>query len=485
MQAELVIDLNDLGSDVGRALGRDTPVLPSLAQVATLWDRLGVHVAAVHLIAPGRTSLSTGEPVFAEPRAQTWWEAESSFLADEDFDVEILFSVMGDHAPIAQHALLVTTALGRSDQIAELPDAPDTVVIVMSNSEAAASAVTHARGVPVIVAGTAVPNEEIAHMRLELSWMGSLANRFALLSLSEIELHDGRPSLEDRPIGSPYHSLDGRDPQVASLPSFAASVTMFDPMFFRMQENGDAAPERSGVASVVETLGLGELVHIETPDLPELDSGRSGTQLVASMYRHATDHPHLPIIIASTRPALIVVASQLERFGMSNAHRFLRLCLPRRDSSFIESTSVGLSQAARIIVEKSLSAPLFAPRAADSDEESRRFRHLGDHPISPTIVLYSNPSATKAASAEWRQATGRRFLLIGADAAAAVPADEPEADQLPLALGGCTDFTIRAPDLQPGCIVEGILNDDADGWIVVSDPIERRVRERETTAEAA
>ena len=47
MFAELVVDLDDVGNDVGKALGRDVLVLPSLIKIVELWSELGVTVTAV------------------------------------------------------------------------------------------------------------------------------------------------------------------------------------------------------------------------------------------------------------------------------------------------------------------------------------------------------------------------------------------------------------------------------------------------------
>ena len=146
MHAELVIDLNEVGSDVGKALGRDTAVLPSLGKVATLWRALGVDVTAMHVVVPGYSVRSSGHPSFSELHARTWWETESVFLDDETFDVHIVLSAVGDDGAVAQQSLVTTTALRRSDGLAADSVEGDAIVIVMTNSPAATVAVSHARG---------------------------------------------------------------------------------------------------------------------------------------------------------------------------------------------------------------------------------------------------------------------------------------------------------------------------------------------------
>lgn len=499
MQAELVIDLNGLGTDVGKALGRDVAVLPSLNKVAALWSALGVEVTSMHLITPGYSIRSSERPNFGEIHAATWWETESVFIEDSPFDAHISFCALGDDGPIGLHSLVVATALQRSDVMAQSGVEEDGMVIVMSNSAAVASAVTHARGMPVMIAGTIVPDSGLAHARLDPSWMGMLTNRFAAFSIPDIELRNGRPWADGVAVCTPYGGTEGRDLDAGVLPSFAASVAIFDPEFFRVFESdGDFTPDAAGVASVVHTLGLGELVHVEvgsqdsTPDLAE-------SRLVAALYRYANDHPDVPIVVASGRPGLIVATSDLEGYGLINERRFLRLCLPMRETTFNETAFEGRTAAARVVIEGSLSEPLFAegekptpslvqtPAVAedDIDQSEDSAPQTEERPSSPTLVLYTNPNTAKEASNNWRHSTQRRFLIMGATAAEAVPADAPDGQFLPVSLGGCTDFSLRRPDLRPGCVVEGILDASGERWIIVSDPIERRRAERQPTAQAA
>jgi hypothetical protein len=359
--------------------------------------------------------------------------------------------------------------------------------------------VTHARGVPVMIAGTIVPDSGLSHARLDLSWMGMLTNRFAAFSIPDIELRKGRPWADGVAVCTPYGGTEGRDPNTGVLPSFAASVAIFDPEFFRVSESdGEFTPDSAGVASLVQTLGLGELVHVEvasqdsTPDLAE-------SRLVAALYRYAHDHPDAPIVVASGRPGLIVATSDLEGYGLINERRFLRLCLPTRESTFNETAFERRSAAARVVIERSLSEPLFAEgeeptpslvqpaelAAEVIDHRDEPASETEARPSSPTLGLYTNPNTAKEASTNWRQSTQRRFLMMGAKATEAVPADTPDGQFLPVSLGGCTDFSLRRPDLRPGCVVEGILDASGERWIIVSDPIERRRAERETAAQAA
>jgi len=482
MQAELVIDLNQLGDDAGKALGRDVAVFPSLNKVAAMWSALGVEVTAMHLITPGYSIRSSETPNFGAIHAATWWETESVFIEDAPFDAHISFCALGDDGPIGLHSLVVATALQRSDVMDQSGVEEEEMVIVMSNSAAVAPAVTHARGAPVMIAGTIVPDSGLSHARLDLSWMGMLTNRFAAFSIPDIELRKGRPWADGVAVCTPYGGTEGREPNTGVLPSFAASVAIFDPEFFSVFENyGEFTPDAAGVALVVHTLGLGELVHVEvasqdsTPDLAE-------SRLVAAMYRYSHDHPDAPIVVASGRPGLIVATSDLEGYGLINERRFLRLCLPIRESTFNETAFEGRNAAARVVIERSLSEPLFA----EGEEPTPSLVQTAKaRPSSPTLILYTNPKTAKEASTNWRQSTQRRFLMMGANSTEAVPADTPDGQFLPVSLGGCTDFSLRRPDLRAGCVVEGILDASGERWIIVSDPIERRHAERQTAAQAA
>lgn len=473
MFAELVIDLDVVGDDVGKAMGRDSAVLPSMIKIVQLWRSLGVEVSAIHLVVAGYSLRTSGRPSFEEHHVGTWWETETASVEENGLDVTIVPSAVNDEGPVGNDALVVTTALRRSDELVEDSDSPASLVIVMSNSEAVAPAVTHARGVPVMLADTEAVDAELAHAHLDLSWMGMLANRYSPLELPDVELRDGRPWRGNDPICTSFDSLLGRDDSAATLPAFAASVVLFDPEHFAVHDGEtDAIPDPLGVAAVVQMLGLGELVHVETPSeesSPELVEA----SFVATMYRFAKDNPDTPIIVASSRPGVVVATSDLEAYGLINARRFLRLCLPHRDEVFNEMALTGRQSASRVIVERSLSEPLFAEedttiRSASLDEEE------SDRSASPTLFLFTNPAVTRETSHTWRAATRRRFLVLSEDVLGAKPADQLDDQPLPVSLGGCTDFRIRRPNLQAGSIVEGILDTTRERWIVVSDPIERR-----------
>ncbi len=474
MHAELVIDLQDVSADVGKALGRDVAVHPSLGKIAALWKILGVDVSAIHVIVPGSYSRPSGQPRFSELRAQTWWETESVFLADEVFDVHVVPSAVGDEGTVAQQSLVTTTALRRSDELAAQGLDGEAIVIVMTNATEAGLAVSHARGVPVMLAGTAERTTEISHANLDLAWMAMLANRFASLSLPDVALRSGQPRRNGNALCPPFDSTLGRDESVAMLPPLAESIVIHDPEHFSVVDDDmDATPEASGIASVVEVLGLGERVHVETLGEDAETESLAETALVATIYRFATDHPNTPIIIASSRPALVAVASDLDAYGLINPRRFLRLCFPVRHSTFNEDGFEGRQMASRVLLERSLSEPLFAEGDSSIHSMSLHESNVGRE-SSPTLALFTNPNGGRQATHEWRHATGRRFLMLGADVTEAVPADEPTGEFLPVSLGGSTDFSLSRPDLHPGSIVEGVLDTKRQRWIVVSDPIERR-----------
>ena len=510
MRAEIVIDLNDVGDDVGRAMGRDVAVYPVLGNVALLWHHLGVDVTAMHIVASGSPSTSITRS-FAELHTTAWWKTECAFLDDYAFTASFAVSANGEDGPVGVHELISAIALERSDALAEREDA--SVVIVMSNSPDVAPAVTYSRGVPVLIAGTVVPDSGLAHARLDLSWMGLLKGRFAAFKLPEVELRDGRPWSNDVAVGTPYERAEGRDLRAGLLPSFAESVALFDPDHFIINSAHEQShPGDAGIASTVHALGLGTLVHID--DLSSHVRSRVDTTAVAALYRYAADHPDAPIIVASSRPSLVAATSALDVYRIPNPKRVLRLCLPERDSKFDESSFATETSACRIVVERTLAEPLFgeddatSATAPDVLEDAQPGSHQpsltlivgGSDPsaeqetesipareISPTLVMYANPNTIRDDSGAWRQATQRRFLLLGANGAEATPADATDGSFLPISLGGCTDFALRRPALRPGCIVEGILNTSGDKWIVVSDPIERRriMRSSDRNTEAA
>ncbi|MFT7476579.1 MAG: hypothetical protein ACI81L_003536 [Verrucomicrobiales bacterium] len=485
MRAELVIDLNDVGDDVGRALGREVAVFPSLGKLAEMWELLGVDVTVAHIVAPGLPVRSIeDDQSFGELHTAAWWKTESVFLENGPIEANLSFCALGEDGSVGLDALVVATALHRSDALADADEAEPVIVIVMSNSPGVAPAVTHARGVPVMIAGTVIPHSGLAHARLELSWMSLLSNRFAALRLDDVELRNGRPWSDGVAVCTPFDGTEGRDSNVAVLPSFAESVALFDPEHFQAHdESAQAIPDDAGLASVIHALGLGTLVHIDHVG----DRQRANTldtQTVASLYRYAFDHPDVPIVVASARPSTIAATSDLEHFHVAEPDRVLRLCLPKREISFDEESFSTSSAACRIVIERSLTEPLLAEdeNAADDSDSGRHLTLIegGENSvpivrsISPTLVLYTNPNTVRDDSKRWRHSTQRRFLLVGASGADATPADSFDGSFLPVSLGGCADFSARGPALRPGCVVEGILHASGERWIVVSDPIERR-----------
>lgn len=472
MHVELVIDLEHLGRELGEELGRETPVFPSLGKIALLWRNLGLSVSQMHVVMPGHSLSSPVQASMQEERAKQWWQTESVYLEDEDFDVNIVHSSITDEGPVGHEALVVTTALARSDQ----PATEVGLVVVMSNAPSATVAVSHARGAAVMVASTS-SHSRLAHICLDPSWMAGLTNRLATLSMPDVTVHNGTPARDGIPIGTPYGSLLGRDDEVAQLPSFAESAVVLDREFFTITSSGtEVVPSSAGVATMVQMLGLGELVHVETAD-ESIEPELSEVTLLATLYRLATDHPDAPIIIASSRPALVVATSDLDTFSLSNQRRFLRLCLPARTGLFDESTFHGTNTTPRVLLEQSLSEPLFADDDTTIMAPTIHDRE-DDGASSPTLVLFTNPNNAREISADWRTSTGRRFLALGPDVLVATPADDVDAEPLPVSLGGCTDFALRRPDLQEGSVVEGILDTTRQRWIVLSDPIERRAMVR-------
>ena len=490
MRAELILDLHGVGADVGRARGRDVSVFPALGNIDQLWRHLGVDVSAIHVVAPGSSSRdNSGATTFGELHTAAWWKTEEIFLEDQSFDASLSFCALGEDGPVGLNELVTTIALSRSDALSDSAEAD--LVIIMSNAPEVAPAVTYARGVPVMIAGTIVPDSGLSHARLDLSWMGLLKDRFASFKLNDVELRDGRPWSNGIAICTPFDRTDGRDHSVGGLPSFAESIAIFDPEHFHLGES--VSPDDAGVASVVHTLGLGALVHIE--DISTHRAKTADTSSAAAFYRYAADNPDSPIIVASARPGMIAMTSALDAYQISNPERILRLCLPEREHWFDEAGFASSQPACRIVIEATLTEPLFG-----EDEERPAINDGEDGPTltllqggeddseamrrstSPTLVLYANPNTIRDDSEQWRQSRQRRFLLLGANGAEATPANHGEGTFLPISLGGCTDFALRRPPLRPGCVVEGVLSSSGDRWVVVSDPIERR---RSSRAEAS
>lgn len=504
MRAELIIDLHDLGNEVGRALGRDLTTLPALGTLEELWRELGVTVTAMHVVIASETTEATNS--FDDLHTNAWWKTEEAFLNEHDFTVSFLRAPMAARGPVGLSELITTTALRRSDELLDAANAADDadspIVIVMSNAAEVAPAVTHARGVPVMIAGTSIHDPGLSHARLELSWMGLLKERFTTIKLPKVELRNGRPWSGDTAISTPYTGTEGRDLTAASLPSFAESVAIFDPEHFEVSDGtNSASPLEAGLAAVVHTLGLGALLHVEDVSHYELGS----TQIAAATYRFAADNPDIPLVIASVRPSLVALTADLDTFSIANPRRIIRLCLPERETVFNEAPFASDSAACRIVIERTLTAPLLeepmAPVNGDNSSESESERHLalvddstntessdpasdseeaGDNrrSPSPTLTLYANPNTVREMSNKWREQNARRFLMLGANGNEATPADARDGVFLPISLGGCTDFLMRRPQLRPGCIVEGVLNADETRWLIVSDPIERRRRRR-------
>ena len=482
MRAELILDLHGVGADVGRARGRDVSVFPALGNIGQLWRHLGVDISAIHVVAPGSSSHdNSGATTFGELHTAAWWKTEEVFLEDQQFEASLSFCALGEDGPVGLNELVTTIALSRSDALADSSDAD--LVIVMSNSPDVAPAVTYARGVPVMIAGTIIPDSGLSHARLDLSWMGLLKDRFASFKLNDVELRDGRPWSNGVAICTPFGRTDGRDLSVGGLPSFTESIALFDPEHFRLEDHA-VSPDDAGIASVVHTLGLGTLVHIE--DVSTHRAKTANTTSAAALYRYAADNPDSPIVVASARPGLIAVTSALDSYRISNPERILRLCLPEREHWFDEAGFASARPACRIVIERTLTEPLFGEdedRTATSDvdgptltllqggeDDSKAMRRS----TSPTLVLYANPNTIRDDSEQWRESRQRRFLLLGANGAEATPANHGDGTFLPISLGGCTDFALRRPPIRPGCVVEGVLNSSGDRWVVVSDPIERR-----------
>ena len=465
MLAELVVDLEDLGLAVGQASNRDVSVFPKLNGLVGLWEKLGIQVSAINLVTADSTP-GDRAPAFAGSHVDAWWEAEKVFVEDEPYSVSFRSYqlTLGD---IARDTLVVTTALSRSDAIAGGDGAR--VVIVMSNRPGVSTAVTHARGAAVMVAGTVISDPRLAHVRLESRWLQDLGSRFATIELDRVEVRGGRPIRGDVAIGTPYGGLEGRDHRSFAISNFAKTVAIFDPATFAIgvtqSHPTGTAPEASGVAATIQRLGLGELVHVETANDadPLID-----TTLVATLYRYAADYPDHTIVIVSTRMSAIVATSDLASYSMANPRRFIRLCIPYREPSFDEELFANTTGACRVVLEQSQSASLF--------EQGPEPQLKSDG--SPVLTLVSNPNSAREDATAWREETQRRLLILGADSTSAWPADSSSAPALPISLGGCSDFAARRPRLRPGVVVEGVRSADGARWIVVSDPIERRRQRR-------
>jgi len=465
MLAEVVVDLLDLGDLVGEASGRGISVLPKLTSVTDLWEGLGLEVDTIHLIAPDFATRSEGDASFSELHAKAWWETEKVFVANESFSVQF------HHSPpaagrIARDALMVTTALSRSDELTQSNE--DHLVVVMSNRPEVGPAVSYARGVPVMIAGTVVTDPGLAHIRLEQAWFADLGSRSAAIEL-DVELRAGRPWRDNVAIATPYGGTEGRLNRDWSLSQFSKSIAIFDPETFTIgktsADSEAAAPSPTAIAATIQRLGLGELVHVEVADDsdPMLD-----TSLVATLYRFAADYPTLSLTVVSSRPSLIIATSDLAAHSLPNPSRFVRLCVPERDAIFDEAVYANEIGACRVVLESSQTDSLF-------EQDDQATQTLDG---SPVLTLLSNPNTAREDSAKWREQTQRRFVLLGADAAEAVPADSADGPALPVSLGGCSDFLFRGPRLRPGVIVEALRSNDGERWIIVSDPIERRRRRR-------
>ena len=462
MLAELVVDLSDLGTSIGHASGRSISILPKLPSLSRMWKRLGIDVTAIHLVAPDFSPRNGDTANFEALHTSAWWKSEQVFLDHSAPKVSL------QHYPPrvgggASDALVVTTALARSDALADAQ--VDRMVIVMSNHPGVAPAVTHARGVPVMIAGTTIADPALAHIRLDREWLGTLNARHSSMELGNVELRAGRPWCDNEAISTPYGGLEGRLSTDWSVSGFAKSIALFDPGAFSLgATNATAAgtaPSPEALATTIERLGLGELVHIETIDArdPHID-----TSSVATLYRYAADYPELAIIVASARETLIAATSDLLAHSMPNPRRFLRLCVLHREITFDESVYANDLSACRMVLEKSQSELLFDQSVVPQVPQEQR----------AALTLVGNPETIREDAIKWRRESQRRLLLLGVDGMTAGPADALGESYLPVSLGGCSDFEARHPRLRPGSIVEGVRSEDGERWVIVSDPVERR-----------
>ena len=471
MRAELVVDLSDLGQAIGKSSGRSVSVMPSLANLRRLWSHLGVDVTAMHIVAPDFTPRTDYEVPFGDLHAKAWWTSEQLFIEGEPFSVS-LHHFASPATDTARDALVVTTALSRSDSLASTGD--DALIIVMSNRQGAAPAVTHARGVPVMIAGTLITDPGLAHVRLETQWLSDLNARHSVATPEGVELRAGRPWHHNKAIATPYGGIEGRLDTDWEVSAFAKSIAIFDPSTFSLGPAGSpteiTAPGATSLAATIQHLGLGELVHVHTIDG---DDPVAATAAVATLYRYGADHRDQAIIVASTRDSLIIVTSDLNGYSMPNPKRFIRLCVLEREVTFDEEVYAHDRGACRMVLEQSQSSLLFS-----QSEESEL--EIDDERV---LTLVGNPNTARQDAVAWRKQSQRQFLILGPDGAVASPAEESAGSALPVSLGGCSDFAARGPRLRPGAIVEGVRSQDGERWVIVSDPIERRKSRRDSADE--
>lgn len=469
MFAELIVDLSDLGGSISKASGQSVTALPKLTSLARLWRQLGIEVSAMHIVAPDFVARGEETQDFESLNAKAWWKSEQVFLDVESFEVRLLHypPVAGQ---VACDALVVTTALERSDALQD--HAGDHLVIVMSNRSHASPAVTHASGVPVMIAGNTITDPGLAHVRLDDDWLRNLEGRHSTMEIDGVELRDGRPWNGNEAIATPYGGLEGRQNTDWSVSSFAHSIAIFDPTAFSLRganpNDPGVVPNPPALAKTIQRLGLGEMVHIETIDPGEHDVD---TSAVAKLYRYAADYPDAAIIVASARDSLIAATSDLTTYSITNPARILRMCVLHRNITFDESVYANDRSACRVVLEQSQSELLFDQDMsllfADGETEAER--------VQPgALTLVGNPNTIRQDAVEWRRESNRRYLMLGSNGETAVPADSREDQPLPISLGGCSDFVARAPRLRPGLIVEGVRSNDGERWLIVSDPIERR-----------
>ena len=451
VRAELVIDLNDLGLAIGRAKGQPVPVYPALTRLAEMWATFDIEVTAIHMVTTGP---GTDQPRIADELFfDAWWKIESLLSADAPFAVHHLTCARkadAPNSPLGLHGLVVNTALSRSDQLVDEPDHEDMSIIVMSNEPSVANAVTYARGVPVILAGTTIPDSDFCHVRLETDPLALLAAR--VLS------GDAPAANEIALAGVVEPSTNGRREDLGELPDDAGSVVLVDPRHFLVptsdaEDTEDAGtwsvPER--VVAAVETMGLGS-----GPHLVALDPDRSEADVFAMLYRFTHDHPNVSILIASNCPSVIAATADLSKYNLSNPRRVQRLCTPERSTRFDDTPYVTSHAASRVVVEQRVLDLLQRPLESQAE----------------------TPEERQEATTEWRRNNKRRYVMLGAHGKEATPADSADGNFLPLTIDSCTDFALRPPALRPGLVIEAVLNERGTEWTVVSDAIERRSRRR-------
>ncbi len=450
MRAELVIDLNDLGMQIGRAKGQGSVAYPVLSQVAAMWKTLGVEVSAMHLVAPrgGR-----GQKLSAAERLiETWWKTESIFLDDTEFTVSRRWCAREDKPRngrlhgIGLDALVTTTALRRSDELHDL--AEDTVVIVMSNSPFLTSVAQHARGVPVVLGSANVSDTTVSHIRLKTNWMGALASRVGTA------LPKAKKIAHSRELDA---STKGRHEAATTLATTEHSLLVYDPQHFHIVAGRHSAKVAKQLAGAIELLGFGHAPHVlrVTEDVSE-------AELFARLYRFMNDHPNLNVAIASSRPSIITALAAPSTYSMTNPRRIQRLCLDSSASILDDGPYLTRHAASRVVLEAQVVA-----RVDDG---------LSAIDISGTN---STDESRREASQQWRKQAERRFVLLGADGKEATLADSTDGRFLPVSISDCPDFALRPPALRPGLVVEAILSNDRSEWVIVSDPIERRKHRRE------